>query len=195
MISSKHRVIFVHTPKCAGTTIINYFKSKWDDLENKHLTMDEIVDLLEDDLSEYFKFTIIRNPWERMASLYSYLQSPNSRRVFKELNEKYDTNTFEKFILKLPVLKEEYNPKTTFMSILEYIGDYEYDMVIDITELDSRLSEIFPKFGMEFRKNPIKSNKSTNTNKNMRMYTTEMVKIVSDVYSDDVKRFNFKFND
>lgn len=153
MISSKHLVIFIHTPKCAGMTIINYFKLKWDDLKKEHLTMDEISELLEDDLSEYFKFTIIRNPWERMASLYSYLQQTKLQHIFKKLNKEYDTNTFEKFILKLPVLKEQYKPKTTFMSISEYIGDYKYDMIIDINELDSNLSNIFSKFGMEFKKN------------------------------------------
>jgi hypothetical protein len=57
------------------------------------------------------------------------------------------------------------------------------------------LSNIFSKFGMEFKKKPIKNNKSNKTSENMKMYTPEMIKIVSDVYSDDVKRFNFKFND
>lgn len=192
MISSKHKVVFVHIPKCAGTTVIKPFQEEWDSDIDDHQTMDELSLHLNKN-EDYFKFVIIRNPWERIASLYSYFEIPQLKRVFKDLKDKYKTDTFEKFVLKLPILKELYEPKTTFMSMSEYIGNHNYDMIIDASELDSKMFDIYTKFNKELRNNVRRFNMSKNTMKHMHSYTPEMIQMVYKVYKDDIDKFNYKF--
>ena len=76
--SHKYKLIFFHIPKCAGVSVrraigIDKTKHKFPHtnvstalaIDVKYSTDDEIY-------NRYHKFTIIRNPFERMVSLYSF---------------------------------------------------------------------------------------------------------------------------
>lgn len=80
------KIIFTHPPKCAGTSIeglfgwhpsthkdadriayLEYFR-KW-----KHASLDNHLNellLMRQDISKYFVFSCIRNPWDRAVSWY-----------------------------------------------------------------------------------------------------------------------------
>ena len=110
IISKKHKFIFIHVPKCAGTTISAaihkfYFDSKptrniseeeWiigknnKSLHNssegwvaQHTTFRVLKEKFDEDLSEYYKFAFVRNPFERAVSYwkyqYKYFKSFNSQ--------------------------------------------------------------------------------------------------------------------
>ena len=86
MIINKLKCVFVHIPKTAGSSIeevlypslgqislmsdVKLFAG-WDS-KNKiwmqHATMQQINDLYMGDVSEYFKFSFVRNPYERAVS-------------------------------------------------------------------------------------------------------------------------------
>lgn len=69
-ISHKHKLIFVHNPKCAGTSIINYF-----DLEDwGHQHAVKLKEKYSEYWDEYKKFVVIRNPWDRFYSNYRYIK-------------------------------------------------------------------------------------------------------------------------
>ena len=99
IISHKYKFIFIHTNKCAGTSIEvslasvcgdndiigpvtleglsddykhpeNYDKNKFEDT----MTGVEIKDNISSDCwKDYFKFSVIRNPWDRVASIYNFM--------------------------------------------------------------------------------------------------------------------------
>jgi len=93
-VSHAHRTIFVHIPKTAGTSveavlgmhgdkhdigIRPYFNQEVDhehlygrDLQ--HLTAAELRNLLRRDgvFDRYFKFSIVRNPWDRVVSVLAW---------------------------------------------------------------------------------------------------------------------------
>ena len=80
MISHKHKCIFVHIQRCAGTSmeekILGYDVWKSPHLINeipemyaKHANASQLKALYPEYWDEYFKFSFVRNPWERMVSM------------------------------------------------------------------------------------------------------------------------------
>jgi hypothetical protein len=97
IISNSNRFIFIHVPKCAGSTITNLLSphSRWNDIELGVTTLGEAVqqpyqqrfrlwkhagaDLVREVLGEklfgsYFKFAFVRNPLFRVMSFYTFIQ-------------------------------------------------------------------------------------------------------------------------
>lgn len=74
MISHTHRCIFVKVPKTAGTSVAVALGCEH--VERPHRNIREIRHALESDAKlarctdEYFKFGFVRNPWDRVVSLY-----------------------------------------------------------------------------------------------------------------------------
>lgn len=87
MYSHDHKFIYVHIPKSGGTFIKHYLLSNIEsdyennqnqqDYDSKYKTTCEraINGILWEvpDYKDYFKFTIVRNPFDRVVSMFSYL--------------------------------------------------------------------------------------------------------------------------
>jgi hypothetical protein len=69
----RHRCIFVHIPKCAGTSVSRTLSDRpalhW------KLSYYRLV-FQPDAFRDYFKFAFVRNPWDRLVSAYQYLREP-----------------------------------------------------------------------------------------------------------------------
>ena len=83
MISHKHKFIFVHIPKNAGSSINHELKGmceifsemKSKDIPlayGKHANDKHMRKLLKNEYGDYYKFCVVRNPWDRMVSIYWY---------------------------------------------------------------------------------------------------------------------------
>jgi hypothetical protein len=71
MISHDYKCIFVHIMRCAGTSVEQWIcQSDWWFIEHqtKHLLTSQARSLYRDDWDSYFKFAIVRNPFDRMVS-------------------------------------------------------------------------------------------------------------------------------
>src|SRR5215470_13559254 len=69
MINHQYRCIFVHIPKTAGKSINRFFRMEW----QKHKDLSCYFRELQPELfSHYFKFAIVRNPWDRILSDYNF---------------------------------------------------------------------------------------------------------------------------
>ena len=76
MIIDKYKTIFIHIPKNAGTSIEEYFGNKSVRIQpEKHADIYEIKKKFKNSYNNYRKFTIIRNPYDKMVSWYFYLKS------------------------------------------------------------------------------------------------------------------------
>lgn len=62
MIINEHKLIFVHIPKTAGRSIARAFGSDF-----LHRTIHAYKS------HNYHKFTVVRNPWDRLVSIYHYI--------------------------------------------------------------------------------------------------------------------------
>ena len=77
MINHKHKCIFLHIEKNAGTSVEKHLLGydMWENLETrafKHLTVERAKKIYKRHWNEYFKFSIVRNPWDRWVSYYAH---------------------------------------------------------------------------------------------------------------------------
>lgn len=84
MICHTKKFIFCHHGKCAGTSIKNALKESLPKLRKEmrptisgHLSLKEMYDLIREhgnNPKDYLKFTVVRNPWDRIVSWYYHWQ-------------------------------------------------------------------------------------------------------------------------
>ena len=68
-----HRCIFIHIPKCAGISVSRGLFGRLVGTHNSIKTFQLIYP--KEQLDRYFKFTFVRNPWDRLVSAYRFLKS------------------------------------------------------------------------------------------------------------------------
>jgi hypothetical protein len=129
-ISHTHKLIFVHNPKCAGTSIIRYF-----DMEDwGHANASESKDRYSKYWDEYKKFTVVRNPWDRFYSNYRYaiMEESYYHSKIETINPNYkEGENRDVFFKKAP--HPDYNnvKDLTFEEYVDYwYSGYSYNLNI-----------------------------------------------------------------
>ena len=129
MYSNTHKFIFLHWGKCAGSSIKRALDSI-DGLEHKlkrgHSNLNLMIKSIKADgfdPDQYFKFTTVRNPWDRMVSLYHHMTTINKRHPEGSENlKKHFQGTFEEFVHHL----ESNPPIPPNFEDFDYVVRYEF---------------------------------------------------------------------
>lgn len=150
MISHKYKIIFVHVPRTGGTSVEKLFwPSKKDKTEKnlwmgyvrpyynkyqtggmQHLLASQIYrELGEEVFREYFKFTFVRNPWDKIVSQFFYIKKRKDLMDFIGLEKEDD---FHKYLLLIKKRKHvQWEEQYKFIldengeSLVDYIGRFE----------------------------------------------------------------------
>ena len=69
---NKTKSIFIHIPKCAGTSI---GEAIYGDKKIGHYTAEDFFYINKSKFNNYYKFTVIRDPLDRCYSAFHYLKS------------------------------------------------------------------------------------------------------------------------
>ena len=97
MINHQYCCIFVHIPKTAGKSINRFFGMEW----QKHKDLSRYAQELPPQLfSSYFKFAIVRNPWDRILSDYNFQNkknAPANEKLFT-LDDRGRTRSFREWL-------------------------------------------------------------------------------------------------
>tara|TARA_B100001093_G_scaffold107469_1_gene99740 strand:+ start:314 stop:1060 length:747 start_codon:yes stop_codon:yes gene_type:complete len=119
MIINENKIIFIHIPKNAGTSVrkelVTFSRKCYYRLPKLHFSFLEIIKLLKNNnlsgenlinikerlikikLDDYFKFCVIRNPYTRIWSLYNFIITKNKNKFICKLFSLNNTPTIEKF--------------------------------------------------------------------------------------------------
>lgn len=188
------RSIFVHIPKCAGVAIS---EAIFGNLAGGHTTLDEYLNIFEPEhVASYFKFTVVRNPWDRAVSAYFFLQNGGfgnaSDIEFKK--EFGDTRNFRDFVKhwvnKANIWRwHHFRPQYHYM--LEKRGKVRLDFVAFLENIDSDFTYIVKRLGLD--SSLAKSNKS-NHSSYMDYYDEESRDIVAEAYAEDIKMLGYTFD-
>ena len=231
VINQKRQTIFIHIPKTAGESISEVLnrdesgiskptpqeikrillpQNTINDLLGKHATAMEIKDVVGQKIfNAYFKFVIIRNPWDQVASFYNHLRKPLYLPAYKgKLLHPYNacktalTHNFKDWVIEVyekhqfqDEMCREKHPLNHFKnqhewfydnhgkSLVNYIGRYE--------SLYEDLAYISSKTGCDF------TNMSMN-NKSQReqykyYYDEQTIDIIARSFKKDIELFGYTF--
>ena len=192
----KHKCIFVHIPKCAGVSVS---QSLFGCLAGGHMEMWKYQLIFgEKTFNEYFKFGVVRNPWDRVYSAFCFLKSggygSRDKKWFQE--NVGDRVSFEEFVKKHLSKKHILN-KNHFSPQVHYLRDINGTLNMDYIARFERLSEEISVLSnrLNISSKLVRSNVTKNKMKSYNeVFSSQMIQIVADVYSEDVEILNYRFN-
>jgi len=186
-ISDYYKFLFIHIPKTGGTSLFNTKSKACIKLlsEGKlilcggHLGLARMSKKI--DISKYFKFAIVRNPWDRFISLWL------TRAKKLELDE---------FIERIKLGREKWY---ALRPCIFWIGDSNNNILVDkvlrYENYKEEVTDLMKKLGLHDIASELPHLRKTNRHSNYRGYYTNewQVEFVKKFYDLDIKTFNYDF--
>ena len=173
-------LVFLHIPKTGGRSVRVWLKNHCNGFDPKHKTMHMdyawnkmyIRKAYDIDTDSILTFTVVRNPWDRIVSAYFDFLSKQEECTFQDfvLNKLHNT-TFKRRM-------SDYVGKNTHVIRFENLKK-EFTFIQDYVKVYEPLGHI---------------GKSKRTHYS-EYYDNETREYVSKMYSKDVERFNYKFEE
>ena len=201
MICHERKCIFIHLQRTGGTAIENFFvkKDQWKfEKEYKHLLASQAKKIYKDYWNDYFKFTIIRDPWARIYSLVKKFPETTIDR----LNGKI-LNSLTNYSKKITYNEIPFEIDSRFFSIAEevekfdlkksqmysnMIGD-EMDLILNYDHLREELPILLEKINVKFDLNSV----IVPTQSYEDYFTEETKNIIFEMHKDELSKFDFEF--
>lgn len=221
LVSHKHKFIYLKTKKTAGTSVEAFFEKFCQpdpDYQSQHaarelISEDGIIGCRQNGVGKewrphmsagkvskkvgesiwksYFKFCVMRNPWDKMVSLYFFQKSQKKKLPdFKEwligLAQKYEKH--------INLIEKRGNPVDG--EIYTINGNFVCDSYIRFEKLQQDLQEVCQRLELEVNLDQLENYKSgvREAGKSyMDYYDDETQKVVSDMFVKEIEHFNYKF--
>lgn len=177
-IHEEKSLMYFDVPKCASTSIRKAFFNR----DNSYSMRDP-----EKELSEYFKFSFVRNPWDRMVSNWKMFTTQPFRIKQLESMTADNLDRFEDFVhFATHTKNHHWQPQSLFLP-------EELDFVGKVERFEDDFNLLLNKIGEP----PVKQRHDNKTvRKNYQeYYTPSLVDIVGELYEDDVKTFGYSFDE
>ena len=185
--------IFIHVPKCAGMSVA---LSLYGCLAGGHTTADEYRVIFGHEFFEYYTFSIVRNPYDRLVSAYEYITNkehevwPENEKTKRSI--KRDCICFKDFVEKklntMSKRKYHFMPQSKF---IKTEGKVCIDKIIKFENLSEDFKEVKRKI------NPNASLMQKNKNENRKIYQhyydKKTISKVKKIYEEDFETFNYRF--
>lgn len=202
MICHRQRIVFVHLRRTAGNSIeaalggivlFDRWFRRTDIWSNRlhrgrswrkrdlrgtriHATAAEIRSLYPREFSRYFRFSIVRSPWEQLASLYGRLHPRDDRYAgFR--------HWLERFSLAAGTVPRESLFAEDGRCLVDFVGRFErlqedFDTACDLAGIPRR---------------PLPRTNASAGPRINDLYDAASLRIVEQIYGDDIARFGHTF--
>ncbi|MBT6808539.1 MAG: sulfotransferase family 2 domain-containing protein [Flavobacteriales bacterium] len=187
------KIIFVHIPKTAGISVA---KAIFGDVSLEgHRSIMFYKNLFNEDFSEYFTFSVVRNPWDRLYSAFKFLEKGginiHDRNAYEQYLEEY--KDFEDFVtngLNKKMIYEimHFIPQSEFICSKD--GKIDVNYIARFENLKDDISKLSEKINNPIELDHHNSNKKVSYKE---IYTSDMIKKVEEIYKMDIINFNYKF--
>lgn len=207
-LSKKHEIIFIHVPKTGGESIesllgvfgINNTGSQQKSMEIlygrdgdantalQHLTSLEIKEIVGDEVYRaYFKFSFVRNPYDRLVSEYYYAK--RIREIPREMS-------FDEFIHK--VVLPNKNTHRHYRDQVDYVTNEKGEVIVDFLgkfeDFTRDLKKILDRLHIKKRFLPYVGSTQRPKAKHYSYYfNDELREVVQALYFKDFEKFGYEF--
>lgn len=195
----KHKCIFIHIPKNAGTSVLQLFAGNTAITGGRiHERYRTYFESNPKKFNNYEKFCIVRNPWDRLLSAYIYLINGGNKTCDLSFSEvlKKEAPTFEIFVKEWLKLDKIYNI-TVLQPQFFYIYDFQnkkmmVDTILRLENLEADFEKFKSKIGIS---ESISVTNKTKHKKYIEYYDDEMIEIVYRLYQYDVELLQYTFTE
>jgi hypothetical protein len=194
IISHRFQYIFYEIPKCASSSIkkLIFLQNAGHPLSSRHdywieraPEMRLLGSVPESEYKDYFKFAIVRNPWDRVVSCYH-----NKRHNLKPFFPEGQSDISFKEFLNLIKSKQNHHwiPCSNFIPKVD--GKLFVDKILRFEMLGDGFEELKEIVGLEGSLPVI----NTSVRSEFRdYYDDEAEAIVRDLFKEDIETFDYQF--
>ena len=187
--------IYIHIPRCGGTSVETFFGN----IDGHHQPWHWYVASCPAWWETRYKFAFVRNPWERMMSLYRYWSNVRDAEWFQhmdawtqvkqrqEMTFKSWVHSFEDMVDKVEVLREAGWTDCHFQEQSWFLPEDDSVELFDLATVHQHWPEICEKCGVEFDELP---HRNYATTADSFTWTPELLDKVAQLYPNDVKLWN-----
>ncbi|MAF24663.1 hypothetical protein CL634_03700 [bacterium] len=201
MISHEHKCIFIHIPGCAGSSIERAIVGRdWQkiDYPTKHILASTAKEIYSEYWADYFKFSLVRNPWDRLKSLARFP-------VFYGCRIKDDEISVSEYLKKFPKIEIDCRSKSFGLKVdkiipnsvylntlneeLDFIGKFEnlqedFNFICDETGISRQQLSHTQTSARYFKKKP---------RPYTEYYNDKTRRLVAKRFAKDIEYFSYKF--
>lgn len=206
MISQAHRCIFVHIPKCGGSSVeeilwpgprretdlwmgfVDRYHNKYQTGGLQHLLARQIRDEVGLEVfASYFKFAFVRNPFDKMVSQYHYMRGREDLREFIGMKADDSFKTY----LRLTRRRLHVQWEEQWKFLLDERGELMVDFVARFERFEGDIRRALARIGVEATTIPHANR--TERGRYPDYYDDESVALIASAYRRDLELFGYTF--
>lgn len=210
MISEKYNCIFVHIPRTGGTSIeeviwpdmekrtvadlwmgfIDMYHNKYQTGGLQHLLASQIrQEIGEAMFNQSYRFTVVRNPWDKAVSQYSLMKYRKVLRDFIGMQENDDFKTY----LSLIQRREHVQWMPQYRFFLDENGEQLVHFIGRFENFNADVTTILDQLGIRVDAIPHSDMNKTSRGSFREYYDDESMETVREIYRQDIELLGYEF--
>ena len=188
LVSHAHKFIFFHIRKTGGTSVAAALSGVADDpFRERHLRASHVRERMPTEFNTYFKWSIARNPFDRMVSMFSY--DSHVTKSFQPGGEHHGYD-FDQY-LQLRLVKDRGHWSSPQVDFLRDNDTWLVDFTARFENLQRDFDGICDKLGMQLMALP---NKRKTSHGDYHTYYDDASRaLVADTFERDLLAFGYEF--
>lgn len=180
--------VFIHINKTAGTSIIDVIGKPF----RKHLTAKEVIDVIgQNKWDAAYKFSVVRNPWDKVVSQYKHATKMNSSNMANKtigFKDWVNCTYGEPKDLRYYGRPQMFYPQIKWLK--NYDGKIDMDKIIRFENLNRGINEVFRTLLIDKELPHLNDTPKTNY---LDFYDEQSTQIVADWFHEDLIEFGYQF--
>lgn len=194
------KCIFIHIPRTGG---ISFYHTVFNETSGHrgHIPAIRFKMYNLTKFKQYYKVAIVRNPWDRLYSAFSYLKGKietsnrdDGRWARKYLSDKnftdfvyeLDDKQYQKQVLQYV----HFIPQYKWITLPDHCSKPVCDTVIRFEQLNQDMKKVEENLGIKVEMSHVNG---SNKESYLKAYDHQMKKIAGDIYRKDIEMFNYQF--
>ena len=205
MFSVKNNFIYIWIPKCAGSSLSSIVKN-YIDKPHVGTTHENLQSYQKSFRDSAFKFTFVRNPWDRIFSTYNFYLGQSPEHIYYKYDKpkvdfiKRNKLTFGEYVNLALGSKESHSLGINHIKgdihLKPIIGYFcrdkkDFDFIGKFENINEDFKQVSKKLNWNHQEIPHKNKSKHNCYRDA--YDKDLIKIVYDKYEKDINELSYDF--